>query len=76
MLGERQSSLLKPKDESKILQQLKEKFHSTAVNSVKVQILTIIPKSWSISMIRAEFGASNFDGSERKTTCRGKGYVL
>ena len=43
MLGERQSSSLKPNDESEILQQLKEKFHSTAAsaeNSVKIQILT------------------------------------
>ena len=35
-LWRRPSGSLKPNDESEILQQLKEKFHSTAENSVKV----------------------------------------
>ena len=44
-------------DDREIIQQLKEKFHA---RSVKIQILTILPKSWSIEKIQAEFGASNF----------------
>ena len=72
MLGKRQSS---PNDESEILQQLKEKFHSTVENSVKVQILTILPKSWSISKIQAEFGASNFMARKAKQLVKEKGVL-
>lgn len=32
-------------DESEILQQLKEKFHTTKDSSLRIQILTILPKS-------------------------------
>ncbi len=46
--------------ECEILQQLKERFHSISQNSVIVQILTILPKSWSIRRIQTEFGTSNF----------------
>ena len=35
-------------DESEMIKQLKEKFHETQEKSVKVQILTLIPMSWSI----------------------------
>ena len=48
----------KQNDESEMLQQLKEKFDSTSQNSVKVQILTVLPKSWSIQKIQTEFGVS------------------
>lgn len=41
-------SVEKKNDESEMLQQLKEKFHSVTKNSEKVQILTVLPKSWSI----------------------------
>ena len=75
MLGERPSGPFKPNDESEILQQLKEKFHSTAENSVKVQILTILPKSWSISKIQAEFGASNFMARKAKQLVKEKGVL-
>ena len=38
----------KQNDESEMLQQLKEKFHSTSQNSMIAQILTVLPKSWSV----------------------------
>ena len=38
----------KPSDELEIIQQLKEKFQSTSERSTQVQILTVLPKSWSI----------------------------
>ena len=50
-------------------EQLKEKFSTTTERSVKVQILTILPMSWSIEKVQTEFGASNF-------MVRGKGYSL
>ena len=47
-------------DEAEIIRQLKDKFHCTTESSVKVQILTVLPMSWSIERIQREFGASNF----------------
>ena len=35
-------------DESEMVKQLKIKFHETEEKSVKVQILTLLPMSWSI----------------------------
>ena len=72
ILGERPSGSLKPNDESEILQQFKEKFHSIAE---KVQILTILPKSWSISKIQAKFGASNFMARKAKQLVKDKGIL-
>ena len=69
MLGEKQN------DESEILQQLKEKFHSTSQNSMKVQILTILPKSWSIQKIQTEFGVSNFMARKAKQLVKDKGVL-
>ena len=75
MLGERPSGPFKPNNESEILQQLMEKFHSTAENSVKVQILTRLPKSWSISKVQAEFVASNFMAWKAKQLVKEKGVL-
>ena len=35
-------------EDSEIIWQLKEKFQSTSERSIQVQILTILPQSWSI----------------------------
>ena len=47
-------------DESEMIKQLKEKFHETQEKSVKIQILTLLPMSWSIKKIENEFKASNY----------------
>jgi len=47
-------------DDSEIIQQLKDEFHSTAQKSKKFKILTILPKSWSTKQIETEFGVSNY----------------
>jgi len=47
-------------DESEIIRQLKNKFEETTVRSEKVQVLTVLPKSWSIRGTEEEFGASNY----------------
>ena len=65
----------KQNDESEMLQQLKEKFHSTSQNSVKVQILTVLPKSWSIQKIQTEFGVSNFMARKVKQLVKEKGVL-
>ncbi len=47
-------------DESEIITQLKDKFQATSQRSEKVQVLTVLPKSWPIRKIQDEFGASNY----------------
>ena len=54
-------------DESEMIKQLKEKFHETQEKSVKVQILTLLPMSWSIKKIENEFKASNYMVRKAKT---------
>ena len=63
------------RNECEILQQLKEKFHTTSQNSVRVQILTILPKSWSIQKIQTEFEASNFMARKAKQRVKDKGIL-
>lgn len=71
MLGEPEPQ----NDESEIVQQLKEKFQSTSKNSVKLQILTVLPKSWSIQKVQTEFGVSNFMARKAKQLVREKGVL-
>ena len=47
-------------DGNEMIKQLKEKFHETEEKSVKVQILTPLPMSWTIKKIENEFKASNY----------------
>ena len=61
-------------DESEIIEQLKDKF-STAGRSEKVQILTVLPKSWSIKRIEDEFGTSNFMARKAKQLVKEKGIL-
>ena len=42
-------------DEGEIVKQLKEKFHLSKTKSEQVQVLTILPKSWSIRKVEEEF---------------------
>ena len=42
-------------DGNEIIGQLKEKFHACTNKSQKVQILTVLPKSWSVKKFRKNF---------------------
>ena len=46
--------------ESEIIKQLKDKFQASTTNSEKVQVLTVLPKRWSVRKVQSEFGASNY----------------
>ena len=61
-------------DESEIIKQLKEKF-STVGRSEKIQILTVLPKSWSIRRVQEEFGVSDFMARKAKLLVREKGVL-
>jgi len=65
----------KPGDDREIIEQLKEKFHSTTWQSVQVQVLTVLPMSWSIEKIQDEFGASNFMVRKAKQLVKDKGIL-
>lgn len=46
--------------ETEMIDQLKEKFQSSTKTSDKMQILSVLPKSWSIRRTEKEFKASNY----------------
>jgi len=62
------------KDDGEIVQQLKEKF-AFASRSEKVQILTVLPKSWSIRKVQTEFGAANYMVRKAKQLVEEKGIL-
>ena len=62
-------------DESEMIRQLKEKFEETSMKSEKVQILTVLPKSWSIRKVQDEFGASNYMVRRAKDLVKQKGIL-
>ena len=47
-------------DGDEMIQQLKEKLLSCETTGQKVQVLTVLPKSWSIQKIVEEFGVINY----------------
>ena len=47
-------------DESEMILQLKEKFQTTTKRSEQLQILTILPQSWTKRQIQAEFGVTDY----------------
>lgn len=61
--------------ESEIIAQLKEKFKTLTKNSEKMQLLTILPKSWSILKMVEEFHISNFMAREVKKLVDEKGIL-
>ena len=61
-------------DDGEMISQLKEKY-LTANRSEKVQILTTLPKSWSIKKVECEFGASNFMVRKAKQLVKEKGIM-
>ena len=72
MLNETESSA----DEDDImLKQLKEKFCASKNRSEKVQILTILPKNWSVRRVCEEFGASDYMVRRAKELVNQKGIM-
>lgn len=49
-----------------MIQQIKEKFKYTTKNSEKIQLLTILPKSWTVRKMEKEFNVSNFMARKAK----------
>ena len=62
-------------DESEIIMQLKVKFQATTKRSEQLQILTILPQSWTRKRIRAEFGVSDYMARKSKQLVQEKGIL-
>ena len=62
-------------DESEIIVQLKEKFRATTERSEQLQILTVLPQSWTRKRIQAEFGVSDYMARKSKQLVRDKGIL-
>ncbi len=58
-----------------MISQLKEKFKMVGKRSEKMQVLTVLPSSWSIRRIQDEFGASNFMARAAKKLAKEKGVL-
>lgn len=53
-------------DGTEMIQQLKEKFRETKRRSEQVQVLTVLPKSWSVKKVEQEFGVSEYSVRQSK----------
>lgn len=62
-------------DESEIILQLKEKFQTTTKKSEQLQILTVLPRSWTRKRIQGEFGVSDYMARKCKQLVREKGIL-
>ena len=47
-------------DGTEMIEQLKEKFQETKKRSERVQVLTVLLKSWSVKKMQQEFGDSEY----------------
>lgn len=69
------SEVTQSDDESEMIKQLKEKFSNITKRSEKIQILTVLPKSWSIRKIESEFNVSNYMARKTKKIVKEKGIL-
>ena len=54
---------------------MKDKFHSSTNGSTKIQILTLLPVSWTIKRIEIEFGTTNYMARKAKNLVKEKGIM-
>ena len=62
-------------DGTEMIQQLKEKFQETKKRSEQVQVLTVLPKSWSMKKIQQEFGVSEYLARQSKKLVEERGIL-
>ena len=55
-------------DGKEMIQQLKEKFETLTNTSEKLQLLMVLPKSWSVKKIEDKFHVSNYLARRSKKT--------
>ena len=62
-------------DGREMIQQLKKKFKVTADKRVQLQILTVLPQSWTIRKTQEEFGVSSYMARKAKELVKEKGVL-
>ena len=62
-------------DGEEMIQQLKEKFESTEKKSEQIQVLTVLPKSWTIPKVQEEFNTSNYMVRKAKALVKEQGIL-
>ena len=62
-------------DGPEMLGQLKDKFLKTGSRSEKLQVLTVLPKSWSLAKVQHEFGVSKYMAMKAKELVQEKGIL-
>ena len=58
-----------------MISQLKEKFEMSGKRSEQMQVLTVLPSSWTIRKIQDEFGVTNFMARAAKKLAKEKGVL-
>ena len=58
-----------------MIQQLKEKFRETKRRSEQVQVLTVLPNSWSVKKVQQEFGVSEYLARQSKKLVEERGIL-
>ena len=61
--------------DNEIIDQLKEKFKSCSRSGEKVQVLTVLPKSWSAKRVQSEFQATNYMVRKAKKLVEDRGIL-
>ena len=62
-------------DDSEMIKQLKDKFKITMDRATQMQILTVLPQSWSVSKIQSEFGVTTYMARKSKELVKDKGIL-
>ncbi len=57
---EDQEKRRKSADDLQVIEQLKEHYEQCTSRNEKLQVLTALPKSWTIQQIETEFGVTNY----------------
>lgn len=73
-IQEKESKDLSDNSQTEIIDQLKEKF-AVGSKSEKLQILTVLPKSWSCARMEHEFSISNYMARKAKKLLEEKGVL-
>ena len=62
-------------DGREMIEQLKEKYLVTTERDIRLQILTVLPKSWSVAKVQQEFGVSAYTAQKAKKLVQEKGVL-
>ena len=58
-----------------LLEQLKKKLNESTKKSEKLQVLTVLPQSWTLQRIKEEFGATKHMARKAKELVLSKGVL-